>query len=113
MRSIIPSPARILFAVCLLAAGYFTYSAVDGFFESERLRDEQVAATASLAELEWKKEYLSAVKSYVASDGYVEQEARRRLGFIRPGETPFVVEGPPLEDREEHGADWWQRLFAR
>ena len=113
MRTLVPSPARIFFAVCLAAAGYFTYTAVDGYFEGERLRDEQAAASQSLAELQWKKSYLEAVKSYVASDAFVEQEARRRLGFIRPGETPFVVESPPVADSDESASEWWQRLFPR
>ncbi len=113
-QRLLASRARILFVVCLAAAGYFAYTAITGFFETERLREEQAQASHLLAELEWKKEYLEAVKRYVASDAYVEQEARRTLGYVRDGEQAFVVESPALpEDDQGGGEEWWQRLFPR
>jgi cell division protein FtsB len=63
--------------------------------------------------LEAQKEYLLAIRSYVASDAYVEQEARRQLGYIRDGEVPFVVLSPALEEGARPKGSWWQRLFPK
>ena len=66
-----------------------------------------------MAQLEAEKAYLQAVKDYVSSDAYVEQEARRRLGYIRDGEVPFVVISPAPQPQTETDGPWWQRLFPR
>ena len=63
--------------------------------------------------LEDNRAYLQAVKDYVASDAYVEQQARRQLGYVRPGEIPFVVTGPELPKDANRTGEWWQRLFPR
>jgi cell division protein FtsB len=107
------SRARLFFAACVAIAAYFAYTAVSGAIDSHRLGAERDAAARELAELQEKKAYLEAVKQYVASDAYVEQEARRQLGYVRPGEVPFVVASPPLEGDQQTGAEWWERLFPR
>jgi cell division protein DivIC len=111
MDIILRSRARLFFVVCLAVAGYFAYVAVAGAIQNERLAEDRANAQQQLAELEWKKQCLEAVKRYVASDAYVEQEARRRLGYIRDGEVPFVVNSPSLPATEASGSDWWERLF--
>jgi cell division protein FtsB len=83
MDIILRSRARLFFVVCLAVAGYFAYVAVAGAIQNERLAEDRASAQQQLAELEWKKQCLEAVKRYVASDAYVEQEARRRLGYLR------------------------------
>lgn len=111
MGVILRSKARLFFVLCLAVAGYFAYVAVAGAIQNERLAEDRANAQQQLAELEWKKKCLEAVKRYVASDAYVEQEARRRLGFVRDGEIPFVVVSPSLPIDEARGSEWWERLF--
>jgi cell division protein FtsB len=113
MRTILRSRARIFFVICLALAGYFTYTAANGVIRNQQLSDDRRAAEHEVATLEAKKAYLEAVKRYVASDAYVEQQARRQLGFARDGEVPFVVESPSLPDDSKPAGDWWQRLFPR
>jgi cell division protein FtsB len=74
---------------------------------------EQTEVQVSVTELEETKAYLEGVRSYAGSDLYVEQEARRRLGYVRDGEVPFVVKSPPLEENEDTQGTWWERLFPR
>ncbi len=107
------SRARLLFLGCLLVAGYFVYVAVAGAVQSHRLTDQRSDAAQQVAELTDKKAYLEAVREYVASDAYVEQQARRQLGYTREGEVPFVVVSPPLKEDAKPTGDWWQRLFPR
>lgn len=107
------SRSRWVFFGCLIIAAYFVYSAAAGAIQAHRLADERDQAREQVAELEAKKAYLEAVKNYVGSDAYVEQEARRRLGYIRDGEVPFVVISPTVVPEDQPAGEWWERLFPR
>lgn len=104
---------RIVFFCCLLVAGYFAYTAAAGALRSHQLSKDEAAARAEVQHLQEQKVYLAAVRAYVSSDAYVEQEARRKFGYTRDGETPFVVVSPPLEEQDQRGGEWWERLFPR
>lgn len=105
--------ARAAFAVCLLVALYFAYTAAVGAIRSHQLSEDEAAAREELVQLRDQKAYLEAVLEYVSSDAYVEQEARRELGYVRDGEVPFVVTSPPPEEQQTSGGTWWERLFPR
>ncbi len=107
------SRAKVTIFICLLFAGYFVYTAASSTLRSKALRDEYGESTREIAALEEKKAYLEGVLNYVDDDAYVEQEARRRLGYIRVGEIPFVVTSPPPEEPTQTSGDWWERLFPR
>jgi len=113
MRSLTRSKGRLLFLVCLLLAGYFTYTAGSDAFRNHQLADDQRAAEHDRDTLAAKKQYLQAVKDYVSSDAYVEQQARRQLGYVRDGEISFAVVSPPAAETAQPSGDWWQRLFPR
>lgn len=104
---------RLVIFACLVVTGYFAYTASTGWFRNQQLAEDRAAAEARVAELEDTRAYLEAVKNYVGSDAYVEQEARRQLGFVREGEIPFVVTSPPPEQTTERTGAWWERLFPR
>ena len=107
------SRARLFFFACLLIAGYFAYTALTGAIRTSRLAGERQAAQAQLQALQERKAYIEGVRNYVASDQYVEQEARHELGYVREGEIPFVVVSPPAPDTATPSGDWIQRLFPR
>ena len=113
MQNLIDSRARLLFIVCLAVACYFAYTAVNGAIQNHRLAEERTDAARRVAALEAKKTHILAVKQYVASDAYVEQEARRRLGWVREGEVSFVVVSPPAKEDDSPTGEWWERLFPR
>ena len=106
------SVSRLLFVGCLIISAYFAYSFVGGWIQGQRLQSDREEARHDVAVLQDKKARLQAVKRYVASDAYIEQEARRRLGYIRYGEIPFVIESPSLPQGTETIGEWWQRLFS-
>lgn len=108
--SLFSNRSRLFFIACVLAGGYFVYTFVHAKIYSHALEDEQRAAEQRLFDLEQRYARLQGTRQYVASDAYVEQEARRRLGLARPGEIPFVIDSPPPPARENLGA-WWERLF--
>lgn len=107
------SRGQLLFVFCLLLAGYFTYTAVVGAVRNHTLAEQRAASEAEVLRLQDQKAYLEGVLAYVSSDDYVEQQARRQLGYARPGEIPFVVVGPELEQERVVAGTWWERLFPR
>jgi cell division protein FtsB len=55
---------------------------------------ESHAKQAQVQALEKRNRELKARRAQLSSPGTVEREARR-LGMVRPGERPYVVEGLP------------------
>jgi len=55
---------------------------------------ESKVKQSQVAELEARNRELKARRAHLSSPGTVEREARR-LGMVRPGERPYVVEGLP------------------
>jgi len=113
MGALSTTRTRLLVLLCLVVAGYGMYTAAVGWYRNTQLEHDRAAAEAAVLELEARKEYLEAVRSYVGSDAYVEQQARRQLGFGREGETVFVVTSPPVPRETESSGSWWERLFPR
>ncbi len=106
LRSLVSSRGRIAFALAVLIAAYFAYDAALGAIRTYRLEQQRTAAEAELARLEAQRAYLQGVLDYVASDAYVEQVARRELGYVREGEVPFLVLGPTPEPVKP--GPWWE-----
>jgi cell division protein FtsB len=104
---------RLVIMLCLLVGSYGIYTAASGWYRNTQLEHNQDSAEERVQELLAKKAYLEGVKQYVASDAYVEQQARRQLGFGREGETVFVVTSPQVEQETRNGESWWERLFPR
>lgn len=113
MRHLGRSRARLVFLLCLVIGAYFASTAVHGAIRNARLHDSRQEAEQEVAVLREKKAYLEGIVAYVGSDEYVEQEARRQLGYIRPGETAFVVVSPEPEVPDTQSPYWWERLFPR
>jgi cell division protein FtsB len=104
---------RIVFLCCLIAASYFVYTAGVSALRSHQVGEQRSLALKEVERLSADKAYLEAVKNYVASDQFVEQEARRRLGYVRDGEIPFVVLSPEVPSEAQQKGEWWRRLFPR
>lgn len=113
MRALFQSRGRLIFFGCMLIAGYFVYTALSGYTHSRSINNDRQQAAAQVQQLQQQESYLEAIHKYVASDAYVEQVARRQLGYIREGEIPFVVTSPPLKDDQQPSGQWWERLFPR
>lgn len=104
---------RLFIVFCLVVAAYGSYSAAAGWYRNAQLDSDRAVAEQRVKDLQDRKIYLEAVKSYVASDAYVEQQARRQLGYGREGETVFVVSSPEIKQDPGQSGSWWERLFPR
>lgn len=81
----------------------------------ERIEKEQ----AAVQRLEAEQQDLAQELEYVASEAFVEKEAREKLLMGKPGEVVVLFEEEPVGDQGEPGvgsedlANWekWVRLF--
>ncbi len=107
------SRARLTIGACVVLACYFAYTAAVDATRNQAMDRGRIEAAEELRALEDKLAYLEAVKEYVGSDEYAEQQARRQLGYVRAGEIAFVVNGPAPDEDEVAAGSWWERLFPR
>ncbi|ROP38536.1 MULTISPECIES: FtsB family cell division protein [Saccharothrix] len=63
-------------------------------------REELRGVTASQETLRAEVGQLERRKRELADPAHVEAEARRRLHYVRPGETPYIVQLPGDAERE-------------
>ncbi|MCE6994413.1 septum formation initiator family protein [Saccharothrix sp. S26] len=63
-------------------------------------REELREVTASQETLRAEVGQLEQRKRELADPAHVEAESRRRLHYVRPGETPYIVQLPGDEERE-------------
>ena len=113
MGALTTTRTRLLILLCFGVACYGLYTAANGWYRNSQLGDDRAAAEQAVQDLTAKKAYLEGVREYVASDAYVEQQARRQLGYAREGEVVFVVTSPPIEQQDERSGSWWERLFPK
>lgn len=83
----------ILLAIAVPLRNYY-----DGRAEIARLNE-------SIAAKEVEKKQLTSEIDKFKSDSYIEQQARRRLGLVNPGETAFRILDPRMEKNESLTTD--------
>ncbi|MGE3075561.1 MAG: septum formation initiator family protein [Dehalococcoidia bacterium] len=113
MGALTTTRTRLLILLCCGVACYGLYTAANGWYHNGQLDQDRAETEQRVQELTEKKAYLEGVRQYVASDAYVEQQARRQLGYAREGEVVFVVSSPPVQQQDERSGSWWERLFPR
>ncbi|MDI2031883.1 septum formation initiator family protein [Saccharopolyspora sp. TS4A08] len=80
-------------------------------------RDELAAQETQRAELEVQVRQLEQRKQELSDPEQVEAEARARLGYVRPGETPYIVEvpqapaPPPPRAPGDDGVPWYEEMW--
>lgn len=83
-------------------------------------RQELAATATTQAQLTAEVSRLQAQKDQLADPSYVEAQARGRLGFVRPGETPYRVQLPdsvarsadPQQQAAAPAAPWYSTLWG-
>jgi len=125
----LPRPQLMPLVVCVavLAIGYLAYTTSRYVIHNYQLHQDEAQIRRDIAGLDRDHAQLVAVRDYLKSDEYIEDQARRILGLVRPGETLVVVSGAPLHGESSTatgttpgplaghtpGAAWWKDLFAK
>lgn len=109
---------RAVAILAALAVGYFLFVAVGDTLLSQRLNRDEARLQREISDLEHDEQRLTAIKSYLATDEYIERVARRVLGLVRSGETLVVVSSSvqpapaatPSESAEV--VPWWEAIYG-
>ncbi|ACX53142.1 Septum formation initiator [Ammonifex degensii KC4] len=89
----LPTLLFVIFLVYLLVV-------TGGQIRQLRVMEQSLArAEQELNTLKERNNELWEKIKLLQSDSYLEQLARQRLGMIKAGETPVVVEPPPQQDK--------------
>lgn len=100
--SLLPRPGAAIGTILILLMGAAFVTQVvpyNQIVESHRQVNE---ARAELAELRTENAELQADVEALHTDSEIERLAREKLGYVRPGETAYVVLDPPgsVDDTE-------------
>lgn len=109
----------LIFLVAAVSLVALTSSVVP-FAEIREQRIELENARARFAELQSQGDELAARLDSLSDPVEIERIARERLGYVRPGETAYVVMDPePLPDtgqtvvaEQSSVAPWYLRVWA-
>lgn len=88
-----PGPAIAALFILLMGAAFLTQ--VVPYRQILDSRAEVSSARAQLAALEAENVLLQADVDALNTDAEIEKLAREKLGYVRPGETAYVVLDPP------------------
>ena len=106
----------ILAGLCVAAVALLAFTTGQNMLRNYHLRQEEQQLRTELLELDRDHQQLEGIRSYLESDEYVEDVARRTLGLVKPGETLVVVSGdapgPVAAPTPQPDAPWWKSLFG-
>jgi cell division protein FtsB len=97
-------PGAALAALLILLMGVAFLTQVVPYRQIIESGQRVEAARAELEALEEENHHLQADVSALHTDGEIEKLAREKLGYVRPGETAYVVLDPPADDDQAETA---------
>lgn len=81
-------------------------------------REELATLERQREELSREVDRLAERKQELSDPQHLEAEARKRLGYVRPGETPYIVRVPEKaedeqhkQNKEPHEKPWYEQLW--
>lgn len=98
-----PGAAIGTLLILLMGAAFLTQ--VVPYNQIIESRQQVAEARTELAELEAENAELQADVAALHTDSEIERLAREKLGYVRPGETAYVVLDPPGADARRQTAE--------
>ena len=86
---------QILLLLVLTVALYFGAAFTGELIESQRIAAQVTALNLNIGQLKTQNARLSAMVAEAKTDTFVEQQARDKLGMIKPGDNPVIVTNLP------------------
>ena len=111
---------RIIFAIILILASASIVNSIHAIYELLHKRDLLIAAQKSLTKEEQESQKLKKQLQVVSGNTFIEEEARNKLFFVKPGEhTVFiakelVITPSPQPKKHEEPSNWaqWIHIFT-
>ncbi|MDR0929384.1 MAG: septum formation initiator family protein [Oscillospiraceae bacterium] len=107
MRRTVRVPWRVIWALVALTLVAFGILRLVHAGKAQRLIDDRFALEAQVLAAYAEEETLEERLAFTATDAFAEQEARRRFGYMSPGEIRFVVEKAPAQPDPVQEAPPW------
>src|SRR3989304_5517256 len=116
--------AWVVLSILLPFLLYFLFATAGKAVETYRFKRDEASLRKEIAELQVRYSELEAQREFYQSDAFIEQVARRDLGFIKPSERGVVIIMPEPEAESpsspQQGAEpdlprwrqWWDFLFG-
>lgn len=93
-------PGALLTTLLFLVIGAAFLTQVVPYRQIVDSHRQVAAARAELAALEEENQRLQVDVAALHTDSEIEKLAREKLGYVRPGETAFIVLDPPDSSKE-------------
>ncbi len=114
--------SRIMIAANLLLIGFAGWSLFRESADGRRLAREYAELEKQIEELEGKNSDYSAIISKLGTTGFVEREARLKLGYQMPGEGVIMLRDPEsaagtvsrreTDENISNPRKWWKYFFG-
>jgi cell division protein FtsB len=98
--SLLRRPGALVSTLLILLMGAAFFTQVVPYGQIVDSRHQVSEARQQLADLEAENASLQADVEALQTPGEIEKLAREKLGYVRPGETAFVVLDPPGTEEE-------------
>lgn len=86
---------QILLLLVLTVALYFGVAFTGELLESQRIAGQMATLNLNIGQLKAENARLSAAVAEAKTDTFVEQQARDKLGMVKPGDNPIIVTNAP------------------
>lgn len=98
---------RIKLFIIIIAGVYVLFAIPAQQSEMAAQRERRAELLREQERLELEAEYRENELDFIGSDEYVEQEARQRLGWLKPGEIKYVdsSQAEPAYERPSESGD--------
>lgn len=112
--------SRLFILVGVVLLGFILVGIAKGAVKEYRVDQEIEALEKEITSLEKENTNFSQLITYLQSDAFVEQEAKRKLGLRREGEQVVVIpqrgtSGTGAENKTNDVSNfvkWWQYFFG-
>lgn len=115
--------SRLMLAINLLLIGFVGWSLIREAGEGNRVSSQYADLEKQIASLDKKNRDYSDIISKLGTSGFVEREARIKLGYQKPGEQVLMLkDGGSAAAPASSGSDdpslsnpqkWWRYFFGR
>lgn len=82
----------LVMSTMFVIVGSFVFNIGKSLYDSIILYNDNLALEARIDELFYEKEVLLKEQQSLLSNAQIEQEAKEKLGLIKPGEVVYVLE---------------------
>lgn len=86
---------QILLLLVLTVALYFGAAFAGELIESQRIATQVTSLNLTIGQLKARNVQLTAAVAEAKTDTFVEQQARDKLGMVKPGDNPVIITNTP------------------